>query len=39
MTMSFLNLWVVVNCVPLESSLVVFLVSCKGLVSQSEVSL
>ena len=36
LTMSFLSLWVVVNCVPLESSLVVILVSCEGLVSQSE---
>ena len=39
MTVSFLSLWVVVNCVPLESFLVVLLVSCEGLVSQSEVSL
>ena len=36
LTVSFLSPWVVVNCVPLESSLVVILVSCEGLVSQSE---
>ena len=39
LTVPFLSLWVVVNYVPLEFSLVVLLVSCEGLISQSEVSL